>query len=113
VAEIHIDIALLVPRPRGDVAHKRRCDDVVDTAAIEVRRANVPAKRVEKFKSCVYRDARLEERDDGPALVVRVDPRKNGQPFCSGCGRRDPAYDRLGDRQFEFVPLWGIVGTRT
>jgi hypothetical protein len=27
--------------------------------------------RVEKFKSFVYGEARLEERDDGPALVLQ------------------------------------------
>jgi transposase len=65
--------------------------------------------RVEKFKPFVYGPARLEERDAGPALVVQVLPRKNGRPFCSGCGRPGPAYDQLGERPFEFVPLWGIV----
>jgi transposase len=65
--------------------------------------------RVEKFKSFVYGQARLEKRDAGPTLVVQVLPRKNGRPFCSGCGRPGPAYDRLDERHFEFVPLWGIV----
>jgi transposase len=65
--------------------------------------------RVEKFKSFVYGEACLEERGDGPALVVRVEPRKNSRPYCSGCGRRGPAHDRLEERRFEFVPLWGIV----
>jgi transposase len=65
--------------------------------------------RVEKFKSFSYGAACLEERNDGPALVVQVRPRKNSRPHCSGCGRRGPAYDRLEMRYFEFVPLWGIV----
>src|SRR5512142_1768212 len=65
--------------------------------------------RVEKFKSFAYREACLEERGDGPALVVRVRPMSNSRPYCSGCGRRGPAYDRLEERRFEFVPLWGIV----
>jgi transposase len=65
--------------------------------------------RVEKFKSFVYRGARLEEQDDGPALVVRVEPRKRNRPVCAGCGEVRPAYDRLQERRFEFVPLWGIV----
>lgn len=65
--------------------------------------------RVEKFKSFVYAGAILEERAGGPALVVRVRPRKNGRPYCSGCGRPGPAYDRLEERLFEFVPIWGIV----
>jgi transposase len=65
--------------------------------------------RVEKFKSFSYGRASLEEHGDGPALVVQVRPRKNSRPFCSGCGRRGPAYDRLQSRRFEFVPVWGIV----
>lgn len=65
--------------------------------------------RVEKFKSFAYGEACLEERGDGPALVVQVRPRSNSRPYCSGCGRRGPAYDRLEERRFEFVPLWGIV----
>lgn len=65
--------------------------------------------RVEKLKSFVYGEARLEERDDGPTLVVRIEPRKNSRPLCSGCGRRGRSYDRLEERRFAFVPLWGIV----
>ena len=65
--------------------------------------------RVEKFKSFVYGAAHLEERADGPALVVRVRPRNSSRPQCSGCGRLGSAYDRLEERSFEFVPVWGIV----
>ena len=42
--------------------------------------------RVEKFESFVYGEARLEEHDDGPALVAQVRPRSNSLPYCSGCG---------------------------
>ena len=65
--------------------------------------------RVEKFKSFVYRGARLEEEDDGLALVVRVKPRKNNRPVCSACGKVGRAYDHLEERRFEFVPIWGIL----
>src|SRR4051795_3540696 len=65
--------------------------------------------RVEKFKSFVYGAARLEEGADGPALVVRIRPRKNGRPHCSGCGAPGPAYDRLEERRFEYVPFFGIL----
>ena len=65
--------------------------------------------RVEKFKSFVYGKACLEEADDGPTQVVQVQPRKNSRPYCSGCGRPGSAYDRLEERRFEFVPLWGIA----
>jgi transposase len=65
--------------------------------------------RVEQFKSFVYGEACLEEQDDGPALMVQVRPRSNSRPYCSGCGRRGPAYDRREERRFEFIPVWGIV----
>src|SRR5512135_3316121 len=65
--------------------------------------------RVEECKSFVYGQARLEQRDGDPALVIQVLPRKNGRPFCSGCGRVGPAYDRPEERHFEFVPVWGIL----
>ena len=47
--------------------------------------------RVEKFKSFAYGEARIEEQDGGPALVVQVLPRKNSLPYCSGCLRRGHA----------------------
>jgi transposase len=31
--------------------------------------------------------------------------------LCSGCGKPGPGYDRLAERQFDFVPLWGIAVT--
>ena len=65
--------------------------------------------QVEKFKSFVYGEASLERHADGLALVVQMKPRKNGRAFCSGCGQAGPVYDRLEERRFEFVPLWGIL----
>jgi transposase len=65
--------------------------------------------RVEKFKSFVYGRASLEKRLDGFTLVIRVRPRKNSRVFCAGCGRPCPVYDRLKERRFEFIPIWGIL----
>lgn len=65
--------------------------------------------RVEKYKSFVYGAARFEEQDEGVTLVMPVRARRNSRPVCSGCGRSGPTYDRLDERRFEFVPLWGIA----
>jgi transposase len=65
--------------------------------------------QVEKFKSFVYGAASLEQCDDGLTLVVQIKPRKNSRVFCSGCGHSGPVYDRLEERRFEFVPIWGIL----
>jgi transposase len=40
---------------------------------------------------------------------VRIEPRANGRPICSKCGKQRPGYDRLAARRFEFVPLWNIA----
>ena len=65
--------------------------------------------RVEYFKSFVYGKARWVEDAPRPTIEVEIQPRKNGRPICSGCGKIRPGYDRLPERRFEFVPLWGIA----
>jgi transposase len=65
--------------------------------------------RVEYFKSFVYGKAKWVEDAEGPRIEVAIEARKNGRPICSGCGRPGPGYDRLPERRFEFVPLWGIA----
>jgi len=64
--------------------------------------------RVQKFKSFVYGKAQWSELNGTTAIIIEIVARANGQPICSGCGRRRPWYDTLNSRQFEFVPLWGI-----
>jgi transposase len=65
--------------------------------------------RVQRHQSFVYRQARFRDSDAGLALDVAVEPRANGRPVCSGCGKQRPGYDRLPSRRFQFVPLWGIA----
>jgi len=66
--------------------------------------------RVEPLKSFVYKEQRLIEPEGGqPFLEVDIEPRANGRPICSGCGKKRPGYDRLAARRFEFVPLWNIA----
>jgi transposase len=65
--------------------------------------------RIEPFKSFVYGKARWVEGTGRPTLEVEVHARKNGRAICSGCGHVRPGYDRLPQRRFEFVPLWGIA----
>jgi transposase len=65
--------------------------------------------RVEPCKSFVYGKARWVEDQARPTIEVSIQARKNGRPICSGCGQVRPGYDRLPQRRFEFVPLWGIA----
>ena len=64
--------------------------------------------RVQKFKSFVYQDVRFSEADE-LALLITIEPRANSRAVCSGCEQRQPGYDTLSERRFEFVPLWGIA----
>lgn len=65
--------------------------------------------RVEPFKSFVYGKVQWVEGTGRPALEVQLHVRKNGRAICSGCGQRRSGYDRLPERRFEFVPLWGMA----
>lgn len=66
--------------------------------------------RVEPLKSFVYKEQRLVEVPGGqPFLEVDIEPRANGRPICSGCGKKRPGYDKLAARRFEFVPLWNMA----
>jgi transposase len=65
--------------------------------------------RVEYFKSFVYGKARWVDDAERPTIEIEIEARKNGQPICSDCGEVRPGYDRLPERRFEFVPLWGIA----
>ncbi len=63
--------------------------------------------RVHKVKGFVYGDVRF--RDSDPmTLEVEIRPRRGSRPFCSGCGRRGKAYDRMPRRSFSFIPLWAL-----
>jgi len=63
---------------------------------------------VEKHKSFVYSDARWSKQMPGREIEFDVQPRKNGKPICSGCGKKRPGYDCQVARRFQFVPLWAI-----
>ena len=65
---------------------------------------------VEPLKSFVYKRERLVTTAGGSTEIeVEIEPRANGRPICSGCGKKRPGYDRLPARRFEFVPLWNIA----
>ena len=67
---------------------------------------------VHPVKGFVYHKQQIVEDGTQPAgcrLDVWLRARSNGQGVCSGCGRRGPTYDRLDERRFDFVPLWGIA----
>lgn len=66
---------------------------------------------VTDYKSFVFEKDWLAGEDGHERHIeVKVVPRANGWPICSGCGEARPGYDQSpAPRRFEFVPLWGIA----
>ena len=62
-----------------------------------------------KFKRFIYGRAFFVEQEGKQALYVEIQPRKNSVGICSGCQRQAPGYDRLEERKFEFIPVWGFL----
>jgi len=60
-----------------------------------------------RFKSFVYDRVKLVLENGESFIEVAVVPRRNSQAICSCCDRPAPLYDRLQERRFEFIPLWG------
>ena len=56
----------------------------------------------------VYSDVRLTGTK-GQRIEVKVEPRRGSKGVCSGCGKTCAGYDRLPQREFIHVPLWGIA----
>jgi transposase len=66
--------------------------------------------RIEPYKSFVYGKAQMIDSGDVLRIEIPIEPRANGWPICSGCGRPAPGYDRQPrPRRFDYVPLWGIA----
>ena len=60
-------------------------------------------------KGFVYGNPHFFQNDGQRTILVPLRPRKGSGPICSGCGKRGPGYDRLAERSFQFVPLWGLA----
>jgi transposase len=56
------------------------------------------------LKDFVYDDQANFENE---ILVIGLRYRKNSKGLCSRCRKEAAAYDRLKERRFQFVPLWG------
>lgn len=65
--------------------------------------------RIQHFTGFVYQDVRLRTRRGKLRIQVRIEPHGGLRGRCSKCRRPAPGYDRLPERWWLFVPLWGIV----
>jgi transposase len=62
--------------------------------------------RCHHFRGFVYHRATFSP--DHKSIEIWVRPRKGSAAVCSRCHQPAPGYDQLGERRFEFIPLWGF-----
>jgi transposase len=65
--------------------------------------------RIQHFVGFVYQDVRLCGSPGKLRIEARIEPHGGMRARCSECRRPAPGYDRLPERWWLFVPLWGIV----
>ncbi len=66
---------------------------------------------IQRFPGFVFHDIRLQRYGDGQprCIEITVLPHPAIAAKCSRCLKPAPGYDRLEQRSWLFVPLWGIV----
>jgi transposase len=66
---------------------------------------------IQHFPGFVYQEIRLQRHRDGrpERIEVTIQPHEGIPARCSRCVRVAPGYDRLPERPWLFVPLWGIA----
>ena len=63
---------------------------------------------MQRFAGFVYAEVQLQGAERPEAILVRIMAHAGIPPRCSRCQRPSPGYDRLRERRWLFVPLWGI-----
>jgi transposase len=66
---------------------------------------------IQRFPGFVFHDIRLQRHRDGQlrCLEITVQPHPAIAAKCSRCLKPAPGYDRLEQRSWLFVPMWGLV----
>jgi transposase len=57
----------------------------------------------------VYQEVRMQERGLAMEIEITLQPHGGIRGRCSQCQSPAPGYDRLPERRWQFVPLWGIA----
>jgi transposase len=63
---------------------------------------------VQRFVGFVYDEVEMLGKGKGEAIEVRIVAHAQMRGRCSQCRKPAPGYDRLPERGWQFVPLWGI-----
>jgi transposase len=64
--------------------------------------------RIQHFAGFVYREVRFRGRGSSLRLDIHLEAHASRDGQCAWCQKPAPGYDRLPERSWSFVPLWGI-----
>jgi len=64
--------------------------------------------RIQHFAGFVYREIRLKEQGSSLRIEIHLEAHASMDGQCAQCRKAAPGYDRLPERAWTFVPLWGI-----
>ena len=59
------------------------------------------------FKGFVIGKSKFSKDMKSIEVLIRV--RKGSKAICNCCGKQSPSYDRLPERETEFIPFWGFL----
>jgi transposase len=65
--------------------------------------------RIQHFPGFVYQDIRLRSPSRRLSMEVTLAAHQGMDGKCSKCLQPAPGYDRLPERWWRFIPLWGII----
>lgn len=65
--------------------------------------------RIQRFVGFIYTSIRLRGSGGTLRVQVQIQPHRRIRGKCATCLKPAPGYDRLPERRWLFVPLWGIV----
>lgn len=66
-------------------------------------------RRVQDLKGFVIKSLRLRDESNSGTIEVHLDHDTRHRRRCGCCQRPAPGYDRLQERSWSFVPLWGMA----
>jgi len=64
--------------------------------------------RIQRFTGFIYRQVQLRGRGSSLRIDIHLETHASSQGRCAQCQKPAPGYDRLPERSWSFVPLWGI-----
>jgi len=65
--------------------------------------------RIQHFVGFVYQSIRMRGSGGSLRVEVKIEPHRTIRGKCATCLKASPGYDRLEERRWLFVPLWGIM----